>query len=133
MRVPGARHRDGATTIAEAVPGLVRDGIARGLLGEIGPVAASLHDETVDDAMENGSVVETRAYVLEEVLHRDRSAHCIELEHENTLARLHADFGGWSHVGRRCDAAARRESRDETGESSAHGTHSSIIRQGRRS
>ena len=71
VRIVGARHRERAAPILDAVVGFVLDRRARRLLLHVLGHAAALHDEARDHAMEDGAVEMAGVDVVEEVLHRD--------------------------------------------------------------
>ena len=64
MRIRGARHRERAGIVLQAVLGLVLHRAARGLLLVAALEAAALDHEAVDDAVEDGAVVMAFLHVL---------------------------------------------------------------------
>ena len=58
MRIAGARHRDRAAQIAEAVAGFIRNGLLGLLELEAGRIATALSHEPGNYAVENRAVVE---------------------------------------------------------------------------
>ena len=120
----GARHRDRAAPVAEAVGRLVGDRLAGDLRHQVGPHAAALDHEVLDDPVEDGVLVEAGVGVLQEVADRDRrlvgeQLHC-HVAHRgrhdhHRVARNHAwpcpDRCGRRRCSRSCRACARRRPR----------------------
>ena len=67
VRLHGARHGDGAEIVLQAIVGLVLNRLAYCFLLHIGVEATTLDHEVIDDAVENGAVVEAVPGVLEKV------------------------------------------------------------------
>ena len=91
VRIVGASHGDGATSVLEAVFTFVDDALSSWLLREnlafLGE-AAALDHESVDDAVEYRAVVLFFLHVSEEVLDRDGCFFCVHCDDDVT-------FGGF--------------------------------------
>src|SRR5688572_23053937 len=92
VRVRGARHRDGADVVLQAVLRFDRNRRPRGFLRHVRRHAAALDHEPGDHAMEDRAVVMPVAYVLEEVLHRLRRLRRVQLEADVPRARPNIDL-----------------------------------------
>src|SRR5690606_31912361 len=108
MRIVGARHGQRANGVGQAVVCLVGDGLAIGLLVQAGLETAALDHEVVDDAVEDGVVVESAFGVFEEIPRGFRSLVKLQLDLDITVIRLE----NYHHIPARLGAARASYEKD---------------------
>ncbi len=85
MRCLGARHRHRVVRVLQAVVGLVLDRRVGSLLGHARSETATLHHESGDDAVEDGTVVVALLHVAQKVLCRFGRLGCVEFEGDRAV------------------------------------------------
>src|SRR5690349_24649110 len=118
VRVAGARHRDAAAHVLEAVRRLVLDRGAGRPLAEGLVVAAALDHETLDHAVEHHAVVVPGLRVLDEIGDRLRRLFGIELQLDGAERGFHGDLHGFLSLG--VDGGRQQEQQGQRNGGKAH-------------
>ena len=97
------RHRDGATFVPNAFLAFILYRRTGRFLDHAGLEPATLDDKIINHSVEQGIVIETVAYILDEVLDRYGCTIRVQFEQDLAIAGIDLDlwiFVGWDHSGR---------------------------------